>query len=132
MYFIMSAKYVSALSRHYNTTLKQYEENSQNYANTIRIPSDLSTVIPSAELVKSLKTTQKATAKAALLTYLKGALKVFSLYRSGFLSTEQARSAIDTLLSRRQKVTPVTPVSVTPKATPFELLLQVKSAISSC
>jgi len=95
-----------------------------HYYFRIRIPSDLSRVIPSAVLVKSLKTTQKVTAKVTLLTYLKGTLKVFSLYRSGFLSETQARLAIDALLNRRQKVTSAKPESVTPQVTPSELPLQ--------
>jgi len=100
-----------------------------HYYFRIRIPSDLSRVIPSAVLVKSLKTTQKVTAKVTLLTYLKGTLKVFSLYRSGFLSETQARLAIDALLNRRQKVTSAKPESVTPQVTPSELPLQIKSAV---
>jgi integrase len=67
----------------------------------IRVPSDLSTIIPAAELVKSLKTRDKSTAKVAALPYCQTILKTFSLLRTGFISGEQGRASIDRLLNRK-------------------------------
>ena len=72
-----------------------------HYHFRIRIPSDLSHVIPSAELVKTLKTKDLREAQRAALPYLQGVTKTFSLLRSGFISGEQARANIDGLAKAR-------------------------------
>jgi len=61
----------------------------------IRIPSDLSSIFPATELVKSLKTKDRSSAKVAALPYRQSVLKTFTLLRSGFISGEQARESID-------------------------------------
>jgi hypothetical protein len=59
----------------------------------IRVPFDLTSIIPAAELVKSLKTKDKSIAKVAALPYCQTILKTFSLLRTGFISAEQGRGA---------------------------------------
>ena len=59
-----------------------------HYHFRIRIPADLTSVIPAAELVKSLKTKDKQTARTAALPYQQGIFKAFSLLRPGFISRE--------------------------------------------
>jgi len=62
-----------------------------NYHVRIRVLSDLATIIPAVELVKSLKTRDKSTAKVAALPYSQAILKIISLLRSGFISRDQGR-----------------------------------------
>jgi|SRR6266700_2406293 len=78
-----------------------------SYHFRIRIPSDLANILPAAELVKSLKTKDKQSARTAALPYQQGIFKTFSLLRSGFISGEQAREYIDKVLNRKpQAVSP--------------------------
>jgi len=64
----------------------------------IRIPSDLLSAIPQKEIVKSLKTKEKGLARVAALSYQQGIFKTFSLLRTGFISGEQARGSLKSLL----------------------------------
>jgi len=66
-----------------------------HYHFRIRIPSDFASLIPGAELVKSLKTKDKFNAKAAASTCQQGILKVFSLTQP---SNYQQQKAINSLL----------------------------------
>jgi hypothetical protein len=77
-----------------------------HYHIRIRIPSDLTSVIPAVELVKSLKTRDAKTAKVVALPYRESIIKTFTLLRSGFITGEQARDSIDKVLSRKGKATP--------------------------
>ncbi len=81
-----------------------------HYYFRIRIPSDLSNVLLSTELVKSLKTKDHREAQLAVLPYQQGIIKTFSLLRSAFISVEQAKENIDSLLKRKQKSTLLAPV----------------------
>lgn len=77
-----------------------------HYHVRIRIPSDLTAVIPATELVKSLKTTDAKTAKLAALPFRQDILRTFTLLRSGFITVAQARDAIDRVLNRKGRATP--------------------------
>jgi len=81
----------------------------------IRIPSDLSAVIPAVELVKSLKTQDIRTAKIAALPYCQGITKTFTLFRAGFITAEQARESIDRVLNRRGRATHAVPAVRAPE-----------------
>ena len=77
-----------------------------HYHVRIRIPSDLTAVIPATELVKSLKTRDAKAARLAALPFRKDIFSTFTLYRSGYISGEQARESIDRTLKRKGKATP--------------------------
>ncbi|TGU70706.1 site-specific integrase [Geomonas terrae] len=87
-----------------------------HYHVRIRIPSDLTAVIPATELVKSLKTTDAKAARLAALPFRKDIFSTFTLYRSGFISGEQARESIDRTLNRKGKATPSPTFSRAPDA----------------
>ena len=86
-----------------------------NYHVRIRVPSDLSSIIPATELVKSLKTRDKKTAAVAALPYRQGILKAFTLLRSGYISEEQALESIDRALNRKGRAMPAAPQSNAPE-----------------
>jgi hypothetical protein len=67
----------------------------------VRVPSDLSVVLSSAELVKSLKTKDKKTANQGALFIRQRITKTFSLFRFGILTGEQVRDSIDKILGRK-------------------------------
>lgn len=77
-----------------------------NYRFRIRVPSDLVPLLSSIELVKSLKTRDRKTANICTLPYLKAATQTFTLLRSGYLSPEQARGSLSTLLGKQQGILP--------------------------
>lgn len=73
-----------------------------HYHFRLRVPADLSHVIISHELVKSLKTTEEKQACLTASYYLQRIQKTFSLFRSGYISEEQVRDRIDDVLGRRK------------------------------
>lgn len=78
-----------------------------NYHVRVRVPADLLGVIPATELVKSLKTRDKREAHNLALPYLQGINRAFSLFRSGFISDDQMRGNLDSLMGRKtQRVMP--------------------------
>ncbi|QXE92809.1 site-specific integrase [Geomonas subterranea] len=89
----------------------------------IRVPADLLGVISSTELVKSLKTRDKREAQRLALPYLQGINKTFSLFRSGYISDDQMRVNLDSLMGRKKQAVvcnaanlPGTPVILLSKA----------------
>lgn len=69
----------------------------------VRIPSDLSSLLPQTEIVKSLKTTNMKIAKVSSLPYLQGISQTFSLLRSSFITPDQAQKRLESLLERRER-----------------------------
>lgn len=88
-----------------------------HYHLRIRIPSDLTAVIPATELVKSLKTRDAKAARLAALPFRKDIFSTFTLYRSGFITGEQARESIHRALNRKGKATPSSTPTRAPDAT---------------
>lgn len=100
-----------------------------------RIPSDLSPLLPQAEIVKSLKTTNLKTAKVSVLPYLQAITQTFSLFRSGFITTEQATGRLTDPIERKPMVSPteaatapqkacMEPVGVIPRGTLLSAFIQ--------
>jgi len=75
-----------------------------HYHFRLRVPTDLHDKIPSKELLKSLKTTERKTAKISATHLHSNLLEVFALLRSGFITGEQARVRLDVILSRSSAV----------------------------
>lgn len=98
--------------------MSSYLQNRRgNYHVRVRVPSDLSQVLPYREIVKSLKTKDKKTARRSAYPYLQGITSTFSLLRSGFITDTQAQQNINDLLNRK---TTKAPRQATPqKATLF-------------
>jgi len=67
----------------------------------IRIPSDLRHLIPSVELIKSLKTKDPRVARIAVAPYAQKATEVFTLLRVGILDPTQAIEQLNSLLQRK-------------------------------
>jgi integrase len=67
----------------------------------LRVPSDLARVFPSAELLKSLHTKDKKTAKLSAAVLRPRLLEVFALTRCGFITEEQARDRIQLILGKK-------------------------------
>ncbi|MFZ2949434.1 MAG: DUF6538 domain-containing protein, partial [Desulfuromonadaceae bacterium] len=81
-----------------------------NYQVRVRVPRDLSSVIPQAEIIKSLKTRDRKTARDSALLYLQTISQTFSLVRSHFITPEQAQERLCSLLdSRGYKVREIQP-----------------------
>ena len=76
-----------------------------NYHFRIRVPADLTQIIHAEELWKSPKTRDPNQAKIAALPYLQNITKTFSLYRHGFITDDQVRQSIDSVLGRSMKTT---------------------------
>ncbi|WP_239031637.1 site-specific integrase [Geomonas diazotrophica] len=76
-----------------------------NWHFRIRIPSDLQHLTASPEIVKSLKTRDKKTAKVSALPYQTVTSSTFALFRSGFITVDEARRRLDDLLDRKPKPT---------------------------
>jgi hypothetical protein len=72
-----------------------------NYSLRFRIPSDLSPLLQQAEIVKSLKTSNLKTAKVSALPYVQGITQTFSLFRSGFITTDQAIERLESLIGKK-------------------------------
>ena len=63
-----------------------------------RVPADLSSLLPQSEIVKSLKTSNLKSAKDSSLPYIQGINQVFSLLRSGFITSVQATEKLCSLI----------------------------------
>lgn len=74
-----------------------------NYSLRFRIPSDLSPLLPQAEIVKSLRTSDLKTAKVSALPYVQSISQTFSLLRSGFITTAQATERLVSLMGNSPK-----------------------------
>ena len=75
-----------------------------NYHLRVRIPSDLSSAFPITELIKTLKTRDKKTARVLALSYLQGLTQTFTLLRSGFITESQAQETLGQLIGKKLKV----------------------------
>lgn len=71
-----------------------------HYHFRLRVPTDLHSWIPSKEFLKSLKTTDRKTARLSASRLHSNLLEVFALLRSGFITGEQARERLDALLGK--------------------------------
>ena len=78
-----------------------------HYHFRLRIPCDLSGLLPQSEIVKSLKTTDLKTARSSSLQYMQGINQTFSLLRSSFISPEQAQERLWSLVGMRRRAIPV-------------------------
>ncbi|WP_129125946.1 site-specific integrase [Geomonas oryzae] len=67
----------------------------------LRVPSDLPSVFPSREILKSLHTKDKKTAKLTAAVLRPRLLEVFALTRCGFITEEQARDRIQVVLGKQ-------------------------------
>ena len=79
-----------------------------NYYFRLRIPADLHPVIPDTEILKSLRTRDRKTARLSAACMLPNFLKVFSLSRCGILTTDQTRMMVANLLGRQPEIDPET------------------------
>lgn len=77
-----------------------------NYHVRIRVPKDLSHVIPQSEIIKSLKTKDIRTARESALLYLQAISKTFSLLRTQFISPDQAHERLSRILGKATKAKP--------------------------
>ncbi len=77
------------------------KRNNGHYYFRIRVPSDLTEKIPAREIVKSLKTTDRAHAKTLLRTWQHKTEKAFMLLRSDFLTQEQEMELISRFLPQK-------------------------------
>ncbi len=73
-----------------------------HYHLRLRIPSDLSPLIPQREIVKSLKTTSLKTARDSSLQYIQGITQTSSLLRSGFITADQATERLMSLIGKKR------------------------------
>jgi integrase len=71
-----------------------------HYYFRLRIPTDLLSTIPEPEILKSLRTKDRKSARVAASCLLPGILQVFTLTRTGFISPGQATERLDVLLGR--------------------------------
>lgn len=67
----------------------------------IRVPADLVDKVPAREIIKSLKTKDRTTAKSLVRSWQYRVDKAFMLFRSGFLSHEQELELRELLLHRK-------------------------------
>ncbi|BBA68605.1 site-specific integrase [Geobacter sulfurreducens] len=79
----------------------------------IRIPSDLAVHLPTSEITKALKTKDRDVARLSALPYLHGIFKTFALLRAGFITGEQARTSLDSVLQRPRNEQPLSFAPVT-------------------
>lgn len=78
-----------------------------NYYFRLRVPADLLSTIPETEILKSLRTKDRKTARFAASCMLPGVLEVFTLARTGFISQPQATERLDIILKRKKKRHPI-------------------------
>lgn len=96
--------------------LKSYLQNRNgHYHLRLRIPADLASLIFQSEIVKSLKTTSLKNAKDSSLLYLQGINQVFSLLRSGYISSSQANEKLCSLMGNKRKGKPQKSIGVAPR-----------------
>lgn len=83
--------------------LKSYLQNRNgHYHLRIRIPSDLSYIIPQTEIVKSLKTSNLKVAKDSSLQYIQVINQVFSLLRSGYITSALANEKLCSITGKKR------------------------------
>ena len=75
------------------------QKRGQCFYYRIKVPSDLSHVIPSLEVKRSLKTTDKRAATTLATAYHSRVQNVFALLRAGTVSAVQLPSLISSILS---------------------------------
>jgi hypothetical protein len=80
-----------------------------HYHVRLRVPSDLLSIFPQAEITKSLKTSDLKTAKTLALPYLQSITQTATLFRSRFISQEQAQIHITNLLDLKSRVSTIVP-----------------------
>jgi integrase len=76
---------------------------NQNYYLRIRIPADLSGISTSPEILKSLRTRDRKSARLSAASLLPQFLGVFTLTRCGFITPGQASERLSSLLGRKQE-----------------------------
>lgn len=76
---------------------------NQNYYLRIRIPADLPGISTSPEILKSLRTRDRKSARLSAASLLPQFLGVFTLTRCGFITPDQASERLCSLLGRQQK-----------------------------
>jgi hypothetical protein len=74
------------------------QKRGQCFYYRIKVPSDLSHVIPSLEVKRSLKTTDKRAATTLATAYHSKVQNVFALLRAGTVSAVQLPSLLSSLL----------------------------------
>lgn len=77
-----------------------------NYYLRLRVPADLPGLIPQPEILKSLRTNDPKTARLSAASLRPKFLEVFTLTRCGFITDQQAREKIATLLQRKVQTQP--------------------------
>lgn len=86
--------------------MNSYLQNRRgNYHVRIRVPKDLTHVIPQTEILKSLKTKDRRIAKESAHLYLQDIFMTFSLLRNQFITPEQALGRLSCLVGKKRKVT---------------------------
>jgi hypothetical protein len=75
----------------------------QNYSLRIRIPADLPSIFTSPEILKSLRTRDRKSARLSAASLLPQFLGVFTLTRCGFITPGQASERLCSLLGREQE-----------------------------
>lgn len=91
-----------------------------NYHLRIGVPSDLTGVISSVELVKSLKTKNKKEARLVALPYQQSVSKTFSLLRSGFIPVSKRKNQL-IVKPKETSASPflTAPVTPSPQRNPY-------------
>lgn len=87
---------------------------NQNYYLRIRIPADLPSISTSSEILKSLRTKDRKSARLSAASLLPQFLGVFTLTRCGFITPDQASERLRSLLGRKQE----TPATAAPPTAP--------------
>jgi integrase len=75
-----------------------------NYYLRIRIPADLPCISTSPEILKSLRTRDRKSARLSAASLLPQFLGVFTLTRCGFITSDQASERLSLLLGRQLKI----------------------------
>lgn len=74
-----------------------------HYYFRLRVPTDLLNTIQEPEILKSLHTIDRKSARVAASCLLPNIVQVFTLVRTGFISKEQATERLDSVLGRKRK-----------------------------
>ncbi len=100
-----------------------------HYYLRLRTPVDLLDTIQEPEILKSLRTKDRKSARIAASCLLPGILQVFTLVRTGFISQEQSTERLNALLGRNRTgiARQTNPQTVKPTAPPSPLLSQMIS-----
>ena len=78
-----------------------------HYYFRLRVPTDLLSTIQEPEILKSLRTKDRKSARISASSLLSGILQVFTLVRTGFISQEQEEGDGRLLPCNRQMVSEV-------------------------